>query len=297
MTFRLAFTEDPEAFLKEAAEFLAADPVVSTVVSSVTQRIARDGLEPEHPQWWVTVQDTEDRVVGVAMRTAPFVPHPMFVLPMPEDAARAIADAIVERGEDVTAVNGALPAARVLIDTLAEQSGGEVEVHTQMRLHVLGDLVVPPAPPGRLRAATSADAQLCLDWYRVFDDEASEQAGGRHGHGGEHVEPAFIDGKIERGEIWLWEDESGEVVHLTGHNPPSFGVARIGPVLTPKPHRRRGYASAAVAQVSRALRDAGAEVCLYTDQANATSNKVYAAIGYVAVVDQANFVITRPGPA
>ena len=157
MTYRLDFTEDPGAFLEVADEILAADPVVSTVVSSVTQRIARDGLEPEHPQWWVTVHDADDRVVGVAMRTAPFAPHPMFVLPMPEDAARAIADAILERGEDVTAVNGALPAARVLIETLAEHAGAQVEVHTQMRLHVLGDLVVPPAPPGRLRAATPED--------------------------------------------------------------------------------------------------------------------------------------------
>jgi hypothetical protein len=293
MTYRLEFTEDPEAFLTVAGELLAADPVVSTVMATVTQRIARDGLTPEHPQWWVSVHDAEDRVVGAAMRTAPFAPYPVFVLPMPEDAARALADAIALRGEDVTGVNGALPAARVLIERLAGHTGGEVEVHTQMRLHVLGDLVVPTPPPGRLRAATPADAELCLDWFRVFDDEASEQAGRRHGHGGEHIEPELIDGKIEREEIWLWEDGSGEVVHLTGHNPPSFGVARVGPVLTPKPHRGRGYASSAVAEVSRMLRDAGAEVCLYTDQANATSNKVYAAIGYVPVVDQANFVITR----
>ena len=148
-----------------------------------------------------------------------------------------------------------------------------------------------------MRAATTADAELCEAWFRVFDDEASEQAGRRHGHGGEHFDADFIAGKIERQEIWLWEDETGEVVHLTANNPPAFGVARIGPVLTPKPHRGRGYASYAVAEVSRGLRDAGAEVCLYTDQANATSNKVYAAIGYQAVVDQANFVVTRPGSA
>ena len=42
------------------------------------------------------------------------------------------------------------------------------------------------------------------------------------------------------------------------------------------------------------LRDRGAEVCLYTDQANPTSNKIYAAIGYVPVVDQGNWVVTLP---
>jgi hypothetical protein len=34
-----------------------------------------------------------------------------------------------------------------------------------------------------------------------------------------------------------------------------------------------------------------AQVCLFTDQANPTSNKIYAALGYRPVVDMANLVI------
>ena len=51
------------------------------------------------------------------------------------------------------------------------------------------------------------------------------------------------------------------------------------------------------AHVSRLLRDAGNRVCLFTDQANPTSNKIYAAIGYAPVVDMVNLVITRPARA
>ena len=69
-------------------------------------------------------------------------------------------------------------------------------------------------------------------------------------------------------------------MHLTGANPPSFGVARVGPVYTPPEQRRKGYASAAVAEVSQRFLDAGARVCLYTDQANPTSNGIYQALGY-----------------
>ena len=57
-------------------------------------------------------------------------------------------------------------------------------------------------------------------------------------------------------------------------------------------HRGQGIASTAVAQVSRLLRDSGERACLFTDQANPTSNKIYAAIGYVPVVDMANLVIS-----
>jgi predicted GNAT family acetyltransferase len=295
MTYRLAFTEDPAEFLEVAGEHLAADPVLNTVLATVTTRSAAEDAAgkppPAHPRWWVSIHDGE-RVVGVAMRTAPFVPHPLYVLPMPDAAGRAVAEALVGRGEQVTGVNGALPAAQVIAEALAVSSGGATEVKEHTRLHVLGDLVEPASPPGRLRVATTEDADLCLAWFQGFLSAAAEQAGRPHTSWEEHVDAELVDGKIARQEVWLWEDGTGEVVHLTSHNPPSFGVARIGPVFTPKEQRGRGYASAGVAGVSRLLLDQGAQVCLFTDQANPTSNKIYAALGYEPVVDMANLAVS-----
>jgi predicted GNAT family acetyltransferase len=45
------------------------------------------------------------------------------------------------------------------------------------------------------------------------------------------------------------------------------------------------------------LLDQGARVCLFTDQANPTSNKVYARVGFEPVVEMANLVISAPAPA
>jgi len=97
-------------------------------------------------------------------------------------------------------------------------------------------------------------------------------------------------------ETRFWLNETGRRVHLTGANPPTFGVARIGPVHTPPEQRRNGYTGAAVAAVSQRFRDAGARVCLHTDQANPTSNGIYQAIGY-RPVDQVNLTIVRRGTA
>ena len=47
-----------------------------------------------------------------------------------------------------------------------------------------------------------------------------------------------------------------------------------------------------MAEVSARLLAQGARVCLFTDQANPTSNKIYLALGYRPVVDMANLVIT-----
>ena len=296
MSYRLAFTEDPVEFLAVAEDHLAAEPVLSTVIATVASRTAAAGRpRPDHPQWWLSVHDSEDddRVVGVAMRTAPFKPFPLYVLPMPEEAAVQLAGALVERGEDVPASNGALPASRQVADEVARLVGGTASVTEHMRLFELGGLVEPPAPPGRLRTATRDDLGLCVAWFQAFNAAASEQAGRPHRVGdGEHFDADFVGARIDAALVRLWETPAGDVVHLTAANAPAFGVARVGPVYTPAEHRGLGYASAAVAGVSRQILDEGARACLFTDQANPTSNRIYQAIGYEAVVDMANHEIS-----
>ena len=143
-----------------------------------------------------------------------------------------------------------------------------------------------------------ADAELALAWFRAFHADAAAQAGRLEPEtAGEQFDHDDIAERIAEGRIWLWEDGLGTPVSLVGFNAPSFGVARVGPVYTPGERRGRGFASALTAHVSRLLRDSGARVCLFTDQANPTSNKIYAAIGYVPVVDMANLVITTPARA
>jgi GNAT superfamily N-acetyltransferase len=297
--FALEFTEDPREFLIRSGALLEADPVLGTVVASVTARaieeLERGEPAPAYPRWWLTVCDaTTGEPVGVVMRTAPFVPHPLYVLPLPEAALPLVAEALVERDEGVISVNGALPAARTLATELARRTGSRAHVHEHTRLHVLTKLVEPKvAPDGRARVAVPADAPLALAWFRAFHADAAVQAGRLEPVGvGEQFDEADIAARIAEGRIWLWEDGLGTPVSLVGFNAPSFGVARVGPVYTPGARRGRGYASMLTAHVSRVLRDAGARVCLFTDQANPTSNKIYAAIGYEPVVDMANLVLT-----
>ena len=292
----LEFLDDPAAFLVAAETHLEADPVLNTVIASVTQRAAAADAQGRtrgaEPRWWVLVRDDAGPVVGVAMRTAPFVPYPLYVLPMPDEAAREIARALHDRGEAVAAANGALPAARVLLDELARLTGHAVHVHEHTRLHELGELVVPPSPPGRLRLATADDADLALAWFLAFESAAAEQAGREGTHGMlEGFTLEDMHARIDDGVIWFWEDDSGERVHLTGANLPAYGVTRVGPVYTPTAHRGRGYASAAVAEVSRQYVEQGVRVCLFTDQANPTSNRIYHALGYRPVVDMVNLLL------
>jgi hypothetical protein len=293
---QIELTDDPAAFLDAAGGYLAADPVLTTVVGSVTRRALRDPVDSRpldgHPRWWAVARGDDGEVVGAAMRTAPFEPHPPYVLPMPGEAARALARVMVERGEAPGGVNGALPAARTVADEVARLTGRGVETHEHLRLLELADLRLPLGPPGRLRAATAGDADLVLDWFRAFGAAAAEQAG----RGGAHQGPTEtfsredVVARIEDGVVWLWED-GGEPVHLTAANLPADGVARIGPVYTPTAARGRGYASRAVAEVSALLVAGGSRCCLFTDRANPTSNKIYEAIGYRPVAEMVTLLV------
>ncbi len=293
----LQFCTDPEEFLAAAGGYLAADPVVSTVVTTVAHRLlsqqADRSAQPDRT-WWLVVRDASGAVAGAGMRTAPFAPYPPFLLPMPGQAAVALAGALHERGEEVLAVNGALPAVQLCAAELVRLRGGHLQVSQHTRLHELGELMLPAAAPGSLQAATENDADLVTEWFAAFAGDADEQAGRPRGSSAHEVpDRAELLRRLRAGRLWFWVDQTGQRVHLTGVNPPSFGVARIGPVYTPPAERGRGWASNAVAEISRRIRAEGTRVCLFTDQANPTSNKIYAALGYQPVVDMANLVIVR----
>ena len=292
---RLEFSSNVHDFLRLAGDHLAADPVVSNVITTIAHRVVAevaDGIVQPERDWWLTVLDESGAVAGAGMRTAPFAPYPAFLLAMPDVAAVTLARAVHDRGEDMRAVNGALPTVEVVAGELARRAGGRIEVAQHTRLHELGELVPPRPVPGRLVSATEDDADLATEWFGAFMADADEQAGRVRGSSA-HDAPDR-DGMLARirsGMLWFWLDASGRRVHVTGTNPPAAGVARIGPVYTPPEQRGRGWASSAVFEVSRQIQAAGARVCLFTDQANPTSNAIYAALGYRPVVDMANLVI------
>ncbi|HET7431502.1 MAG TPA: GNAT family N-acetyltransferase [Nocardioides sp.] len=289
----LRFFDHPAEFLDVAGAHLAEEPVLSTVMAGVADRVreqAEAGVPwPEGvPCWFAAVLD-ENEVVGTAMRTAPFGTYPAYLLPMPDEAAVLLARTLLEREEPVYGANGALPTVQVFCDEMARATGRQAVVGQHTRLFELGELTEALPVEGRLRPARVDEQELVSSWYDAFMADADEQAGrppGVSAH--ESPGPEEMRRRIEGGRVFVWEDPDGTPVHVTAATMPTFGVSRVGPVYTPKEHRRRGIASQAVYQVSKLLRDSGERACLFTDQANPTSNKIYEALGYQRLVDMAN---------
>jgi hypothetical protein len=226
------------------------------------------------------------------MRTAPFGTYPVYLMPMPESAVHLLARGLLERGERVLGANGALPAVQVFCDDMARATGGRAVVLQHTRLFELGDLVRPRPAPGRLRPARHEEQHVLGSWYAAFMADADEQAGRAPGTSfHEAPSDAELARRIGTGRVFVWVGDDDVPVNLTAASDPAYGVSRIGPVYTPKEHRGQGYASSAVYAVSALLRERGEQPCLFTDQANPTSNRIYEAIGYRRLVDMANLVV------
>lgn len=289
----LDFFDDARQALPIVTPLLTRDPVVGTILATAITRAAASHARgvpqrSRHPVWWLVVRDAMGEIVGAGMRSAPFTPHPIYLTTMPDADARALARVLVARGEPVRHANGALPAVTAYAHEHARLRGGTVRVADHTRLFELGELRDPRPVPGDLRAAEESDIPLVLQWFETFTADAAEQSGTAVTQGG--IPPEDVAAKVRGGLVWLWVDDDRPVC-LVARSESTFGVTRIGPVYTPRAQRGHGFGSAATAAVSRRIRDAGDRVCLFTNQANPVSNRIYQRLGYQPVVDMANLVV------
>jgi hypothetical protein len=124
----------------------------------------------------------------------------------------------------VLALNGALPAAELCAAELSRLGGGRVEVSQHTRLHELGGLACPASVPGGVVVATEDDAETGYGVVRRVHGRrrrTGEPATRCQAHEG--PDRAELLRRLQAGRLRFWVDETGQRVHLTGANPPSFG--------------------------------------------------------------------------
>ena len=269
-------TETVEEFLAAAGEFLNAERARNTVVLTVTETLRATGAPgPEGPQlfgWW---HDNGGTTRGTFMHTPTY---PVLFSAMPEEAVRALADELAGIRQPLTGVSAEEASARAFAAAWRDRTGTDAQLHRRMRLFRLGELAWPePIPDGDARTATKADRDLVISWFDAFAREVNDPP---------RDHDAEADERLSYGGITLWQ-AGGIPVSMAGVTRAVGGMVRVGPVYTPPELRGRGYAGAATATVSQAALDAGtADVVLYADLANPTSNALYQRIGYRPVEDR-----------
>lgn len=260
-------------FLDVAGAFLAEREALNNVLLGIASSSKADPTRYEGSKYFAAALDG-DRVVGAALMTPP---HPLLTSPLPVAAIDALVADLAESGFDPTGVNGLTSTSDAFAASWCAARGRRPSIHMDMRAFESTAVIDAPATTGRMRSATAADEVLVGAWYRAFFEEGDLNAGAITPE--ENARRA-----IRAGRVFIWDD-GGPVAQtvLSGTTP---NGARIGGVYTPPERRRRGYATALVADVSRAQFAAGRKFCfLFTDLSNPTSNSIYPKVGYRPVAD------------
>ncbi|MGW7069960.1 GNAT family N-acetyltransferase [Streptomyces sp. NPDC054855] len=278
-------TSDLGEFLSRAGAFLYSAPALHTALLSVT-----DTLRVRGPH----VYGTEDPLFGIrtgaggesgrtGQVTGAFVwtpPHFLALSPLPDEAAaEELAGVLADAGLEPAGVGAESVTAATFASAWQRRTEATAAVSYPQRLYRLGTLTPPePAPAGGARIAGDADRALLVRWHGEFNEALGEK--GARGAG------EWADARIAYGGVTLWESPDGTPVAMAGNTRRVAGQVRVAPVYTPAHLRGRGYAGAVTAEVSRAALAAGAaEVLLFTDADNPTSNELYQRLGYRPVRD------------
>jgi len=280
-------TGDVAEYLTAAGDFLRARAAENTVQLGATETIrvrgaAAFGDEAPLFGWWAAPGEP---VSAAFMHTPPFG---VTLTPSPAAVAAALAGTFAARDRFPAWVMADPATAQFFAAAWQRHTGQPARVGRRSRMYRLGRLLPPdPAPPGRARVAAPADSGLLLAWLEAFHHEADDG-------GGPDMRRTLAD-RLSYGGLTLWETGDGPV-SLAGLTRAVAGQARVGPVYTPPGRRGRGFGGAVTAAVSQAAKDAGvAEVLLYTDLANPTSNALYQRLGYEPVSDSVQLLFL-PAP-
>ena len=273
---------DAVEFLRLAGSLLERDEARNVLPLGIAGNLTArpDAFDVVH--FWV-VRD-RDETVGAAVRTEPF--NLVLGDPSSEAALGPLLDAVVSDDPEVPGIVGNVPFVEPAAEQLAVASGRTAERILSQGVYGLRTVRDVARAPGAPRPASPEDRALLLTWLRAFADESLPDPEEAFRRMERNLENRF---EAEGTGFWLW-DEGGEPVSLAGFSGQTPTGIRIGPVYTPPDHRRRGYATTLVADLSAWLLEQGHRACfLYTDLANPTSNRIYGEIGYERVCDAMEF--------
>jgi GNAT superfamily N-acetyltransferase len=263
--------ESVEEFRAIAEPLYRSDPVRHTIELTLLEA-------NKFPDDAILLTVWEDATpVGAALQTPPY---PLVCNGINRAAIDTVVADLAGWRSGLTGVHGARPHAVAFADAWHAITGRAGTTSSEERLYRLGTLRPPKGVAGTARPATDDDRCVLVDWVELFFQETFSHI--RDNAAGER----FVDSANRIDDRFMLWDVDNRPVSMAMLRAPAFGVSRIGPVFTPRDRRGRGYGSAVTAAAANlAHRSGTADVVLFADLANPTSNAIYQRIGFAPVVD------------
>jgi predicted GNAT family acetyltransferase len=258
-------TTEPEEIRPLLTALLRHDPVRNTVLGTIWAGLDSPGTAP-----WAAFGP-----VGAPLAVRSGERYPVTLSTGWDEVRLAELALLLARIHGLTGVSGNAAAVASLVHAL----GREVSCHGQQRLFRLDEFAAPSGVAGQAVRAGAEHRELLIAWVRAFGTEVHVAAREDWGQ--------LVDEALAERQAWVWRDTANRPVSTAFRRSAVAGSARVGPVYTPPEFRGHGYGSAVTAAATRDILADAAIPVLFTELANATSNKIYVALGYYPVEDRA----------
>ena len=285
--------DDPQSFQSAVQDYLLIHEAENNLPLGILSNIIAGEYLDNPP--YLSLVEQDGKIQLIVMRTPPYPALFSFEdKPIDEEAVNLVIDDLQQVfGSELTGMTGNNKLVSRLADAWQITTGLEKTIKMAMRIYKLEQVNPVFDVAGSLRPSVEEDVPLILEWFEVFYREALKEEP-TEDQVKTQAETFLLADSLQRG-LMIWED-TGKPVSMAGYTGPTTNGIRIGAVYTPPALRRRGYASACVAEVSQYLLDLGFQFCfLFTDLLNPTSNHIYQQIGYepVSDVDTFEFIKSR----
>lgn len=193
-----------------------------------------------------------------------------------EDKKNNILQELLEvlKGTTLPGITGDPKMVEFFAQVYSEANNLQYFPHMTMESYSCSELKKPMNVNGEMNRATIQNVETVAEFLAGFSEGAY----------GVSVDSASqfpaAEGVIGAGDLFLWLVDNQPVSMANiAHRSPRH--ARINAVYTPPVFRKRGYASALVAELCSFLDSEKLEPMLYADLKNPNSNKVYQNIGFI----------------
>jgi len=184
---------------------------------------------------------------------------------------------LIDRNVSFPGIIGPLHIAKAFRSAYEKTTGKTMKTKMKQRIYQTTTSLYHKMEDVRLVPATKKDTFLLLEWFKTFYHEVGENVKQ------DQIERRLQD-KIENHTLYLLKHKNIPV-SMVGKERPFKDIVTVSYVFTPKPYRRRGYATVSVGMFTNMLLETYRIVTLYTDLSNPTSNDIYQKIGYLPVTD------------
>ncbi len=270
-------------FLNKAKDILYQKEAEYGLMLGLTEMKARTlNVNDTNKYFWI---DDQQGFLGAAVVTEKNI----IISAMPATMLQSLVLFLHEHKITAPGVVGPSHSTEAFARIYSQVYGATYKIATDQKIYQLDQVIPPRAVLGHMIVAKSEHIDLGAAWLMKFIDEAIP-------HEPSTLENAkkIITTKIENQELFIWVSEAGIPVALNMAMRSTRNGIAISFVYTPKEHRKKGYASALVAQTSQRMLDVGKKFCmLYTDATNPTSNGIYQKIGYNEIATSKNFIFLK----